>query len=199
MDDEIQSFIITLSEIGSREESLYDTLIRDSIREMIVTPPFSGNLIVTPALELSQTAETERLVDALRSLLVAFERSKAAQTLESAIKDYVLSLPLDSEQRTFADEIFGDYFDESTESNRELPASIRNFFYSDKCYIAVTIVPAILVGLVMYAFTPQEYGTLYLLAVMFICFVVFLAGDCLYDYLNGRIQRYEGKPRSGSA
>ncbi len=192
MDREIELFISALSQIGSRDDSLYDTLIRDSIREVIVKQPLSKDLVVSDAIRLSNRKETESLYDALRFLLMAFERAAADETLESIIKQYVLSLAPISSQRIAVDEVFGDYFDETADGNRRLPAPIRNFFYSDICALAFMIVPALIVAVYMFSFYRHIDRSLFLLITMIASFIAACGGSSLHEYLNRKIQKYEG-------
>lgn len=193
MNSEIEAFFSELSRIGSRDDSLYDTHIKESILRIIAEQPPARELVTTESIDLSQSTETQQLIAAIRSLLLAYERSPADYTLEGAIANYVRGLPTASKQLILVDEIFGDYFDKSPSGDNVLAAPIRRFFYSDKCYIALTFVPAIAVGLLMLANIPDRYGEYYIVATILACFAVFLGGDALHDYLNKKIQKYEGK------
>jgi len=192
MDSDIQKFLRSLTQIGNQDDSLYDTLTKDTILQTIIDQPPSNDFIQSDSFDLVNKNALKSLRDTLFDLLVAFEKSSETVSLELSIRNYFENLPEDSEQRLQIDEVFGDYFYEKTDGKKELHPLIRRIFYFGKCYLVFMLTPALVTGVLVYFIYPQAYTGWFMLAVMICCFLAMLAGIYLHDFLNKKIQQYEG-------
>jgi len=199
MKNHLFTFLDSLEKIGIEDETLYDTFVKDTVLNVVLTYSNSGKAEIPDDFGLQTREDSKLLHQALVGLLKSFESNNFRITLEEAIKEVVNSSDIESARAIQIDTIFGDYFTTTESNQKHLYKPLRDFFYSDKCSLMFMTLPPIVFLSTAYVFLPQMFGnTLLLIISIILAFVSTLGGSVLYDFLNKKIQKYEGVPGANS-
>lgn len=194
MNSSIKKFLNSLSRIGASDDSIYDNLIKEEVLSLIIQQPDSRIFEPSESLTLSTEKSTLELKNAIAELLSDYELSRSKTSLKDKFEMFVSGLPVESAYRLKVEEFFGDYFDSPKENRKQLHVPLRNFFYSSKCYILFMLVPPLFVLSLAFWVYQNKLNGIVIVITVFIAVVSTLGGIMAHDYLNRKIQKYEGIP-----
>lgn len=192
MKNHIELFLDSPSSLGDVDESIYDTNIKEEILSIIVRTPTIKEFKLERVC-LNTQENTQKLYVSLLELLTKHNTSYSQVSLEEKFREYSIGAPKQSQYLLILDEFFGDYFYPHESSKKFFPQPYRNLFYADVCSYAFMLLPPVVIALVAIAtYQGSINSTLYVIITIFVAFVSMLLGTTCYDWINEKIQTYEG-------